>query len=74
MAVQGFLLVAAIGGFKIATEANIIYASRGLWSIVIIWFAGKSLGIHEKNIGKSMMLRRLAGASLLMLAVVTAIA
>lgn len=69
MSLQAFILVFAMGWFKIAAAANIIYATRGVWSIVIIWFAGKFIGNDERSIGANMMLKRLAGASLMLIAV-----
>ena len=69
MSLQAFILVLAMGWFKIAAAANIIYATRGVWSIVIIWFAGKFIGNDERSIGANMMLKRLAGASLMLIAV-----
>ena len=69
MSLQAFILVFAMGCFKIAAAANIIYATRGVWSIVIIWFAGKFIGNDERSIGANMMLKRLAGASLMLIAV-----
>lgn len=69
MSIQAFILVFSMGYFKIAAAANIIYATRGIWSIVIIWFAGKFIGNDERSIGANMMLKRLAGASLMLLAV-----
>lgn len=69
MSVQAFILVFAMGFFKIAAAANIIYSTRGIWSIVIIWFAGKFIGSDERSIGATQMLKRLAGASLMLIAV-----
>ncbi len=73
MCIQGFMLIIAIGVFKIAALANIIYSTRGLWSIVIVWFLGRHFGIHEHGIGKRLMLQRFVGAALLFTAVVVAI-
>ncbi len=52
-----------------ATAINIIYGSRGLWSVLLVWMIGPLFGNTEKNAGRNIMLRRLAGAVLLCLAI-----
>ncbi len=74
MALQGFPLVIAIGIYKLAAQANIIYSTRGLWSIILVGFAGKLLGLKESAVSKRLMLQRLAGSLLLLIAVAVAIA
>lgn len=69
MSLQAFILVFSMGYFKIAAAANIIYATRGIWSIVIIWFIGRFIGNDERTLGANLMLKRLAGASLMLIAV-----
>ncbi len=73
MCAQAFTLVAAMGIFKMAALANIIYATRGLWSIAVVWFAGRMLGNNEREAGPKLMSIRLAGASMMTAAVVIAL-
>lgn len=59
----------AIGFFGHATEINIIFNLRGLWSIVLVWFVGHWFHNHERKIGGKIMLLRAMGAVLLLAAV-----
>jgi drug/metabolite transporter (DMT)-like permease len=52
-----------------ATTANVIYNSRGVWSVVLVWTVGHWFGNKESSHGRSVMLRRLAGSLLLLSAI-----
>jgi drug/metabolite transporter (DMT)-like permease len=66
-------LVATIGGFGNATQVNILFNSRCVWSVLFIWLAGSWFGNREADEGRSSMAHRLAGAGLMMAAVVLAL-
>jgi len=70
MALQLVGLFYALAFFGQATVLNVLYGARGFWSILIIWFVGHWFGNKEKDVGKSVMLRRFGGATLLFLAIV----
>jgi drug/metabolite transporter (DMT)-like permease len=53
-----------------AAEVNILYSSRGVWMVVMVWLIGKWFGCHEKDHGRKTMLLRLGGATLIILAIV----
>jgi drug/metabolite transporter (DMT)-like permease len=53
-----------------ATSANLIYASRSVWSVAAAWAAGHLLGLRDKEAGTAVMLRRLVGALLLFGAII----
>jgi drug/metabolite transporter (DMT)-like permease len=57
-----------------ATAANIIYSSRGLWSVVLVWVVGHWFGNQERHAGKGAMLSRLIGAGLMVAAIVLVVA
>lgn len=73
---SGLMAVQLVGLFLIityygkATVVNILYSSRGIWSIVAIWVVGHWFANKEQGYGKSVLFRRLVGASLLCLAIV----
>ncbi len=67
--IQGLALAYSISTYGKATAFNIIYGSRGLWSVILVWMIGPLLGNKEKEVGKKIMLRRLAGAVFLCLAI-----
>lgn len=53
-----------------ATAANIVYSSRGLWSVVLVWAVGHWFGNQEREAGRGAMLSRLIGAGLMVAAIV----
>ncbi len=53
-----------------ATAANVVYASRCVWSVVAAWGAGHLLGLRDAEVGAGAMGVRLLGAILLFGAVV----
>lgn len=69
-ALQLVALIYTICFFGEATVVNILYASRGFWCILLIWFVGHWFGNAEKNAGIKVMLRRFLGATLLFAAIV----
>lgn len=70
MGVQALTVVYAIAVFGRATEMNVVYASRGLWSVIAVWLVGHWFHSRERALGKRVFQRRLLGASLLMVAIV----
>ncbi len=69
LSLQWLALAYCFSVYGKATAINIIYGSRGLWSVLLVWMIGPLLGNTEKNVGRNIMLRRLAGAVLLCLAI-----
>ena len=65
MALQAMLMSIAIGFFDVPTEANVFYASRGLWSILFVAWFGSFIGISEGSAPKGVLVRRFLGAALL---------
>ena len=52
-----------------ATTTNVLYNSRGVWSVVLVWTVGHWFGNVERTQGRAVMLRRLAGSALLLAAI-----
>ena len=52
-----------------ATTTNVLYNSRGVWSVILVWTVGHWFGNVESAHGRSVMLRRLAGSALLLAAI-----
>jgi drug/metabolite transporter (DMT)-like permease len=70
-ATQAILITATIAIWKDAAGANVLYATRGLWSLALVWWAGRWLGNTERETaGGRRMAARLAGAVLILSAVV----
>jgi drug/metabolite transporter (DMT)-like permease len=52
-----------------ATVTNVLYNSRGMWSVVLVWTVGHWFGNVERAHGPAIMLRRLLGSLLLLAAI-----
>jgi drug/metabolite transporter (DMT)-like permease len=70
IAVQAGGIAYSIMVFGSATLTNIVYNSRGIWSVVLVWTIGPWFDNRERMHGTPVMMRRLAGATLLLLALV----
>jgi drug/metabolite transporter (DMT)-like permease len=70
IAAQGIFLISAVSLYGKATEINVVYSSRGLWSVLAVWWLGHWFGNTERERGASVLRWRLLGASLLMAAIV----
>jgi hypothetical protein len=74
MAVQAVILIAAIAVYGRATEANVMYSARGLWSVLAVWAVGHWFGNRERESGPGAFRARLLGAALLLSAIGLAVA
>lgn len=52
-----------------ATTTNVLYNSRGVWSVVLVWTIGHWFGNTERSQGGAVMIRRLCGSALLLAAI-----
>ena len=69
-AVQGLMFMSAISIYRQATSANVLYSSRGLWSVVGVWTIGHWFTNREQHLGARVLVWRFIGAFLLMAAIV----
>lgn len=53
-----------------ATEINIFYNSRGIWSVAIVWIVGHWFHSAEQHLGSAILTRRLVGSVILLVAIV----
>lgn len=66
---QSLIFVMAVAKYGNATGANVLYSSRGLWSVVAVWLVGHWFGNKERHLGGRILRWRLAGAVLMMAAI-----
>jgi drug/metabolite transporter (DMT)-like permease len=71
---QAFMIVGALAYFGDAARINIIFATRGMWSVVLAWAMGRTAPNSETEGVLTSLRIRFVGASLLTLAVIIAIA
>ncbi|HEX2101343.1 MAG TPA: EamA/RhaT family transporter [Candidatus Synoicihabitans sp.] len=73
LALQAASMAYVIGVFGDATAVNIVYSSRGLWSVLAVWLIGHWFANEEQHLGQQVLRGRLLGASLMLVAIVLVI-
>lgn len=73
MALQSVLFVSTVAHWGQAATANVIYSSRGLWSVVLVWAFGHWVRSREQSLGGTVLAWRLGGAGLMMGAIALAL-
>lgn len=73
MALECIFYCYALARYNDPALVNILYSSRGLWSVALVWLFGRQLGHDESAQGKGVMVRRLLGAVLLFIAILIVI-
>lgn len=73
LALQASGIAYAIMTFGEATLVNILYATRGMWSVITVWAIGHWFENEERGHGHAVMARRLVGSVLLVAAVFLAV-
>ena len=66
---QAVLMSIAIGLYQVPTAANVFYAGRGLWAVLLIAWLGKKMQINESGSSPSTITRRGIGACILIFGV-----
>ena len=66
---QFFLLNWTIAILREATAINIVYSSRGVWSVILVWTIGRLLGNEERSRGTAVLVQRALGSLLLVVAI-----
>lgn len=69
LAIQAMGIAYCIAEYHQVTVTNVLYNTRGLWSVALVWVVGHWFSNTEKHVGKAIMTRRLIGALILLAAV-----
>jgi drug/metabolite transporter (DMT)-like permease len=72
MSLQGLAIVYTLTVYGEATAVNVVYNTRGIWSVMLVWTLGHWFGNPERDAGRAVMGARLLGASLILVAVALA--
>lgn len=73
-AIQAIIITGTIGYWRDAAGVNVVYGTRGLLSLALVWWAGHWFGNAErKDSGPKVMLARAFGALLILSAVALAL-
>lgn len=70
IAAQALAIICGISLYGHATEMNVVYSARGLWSVLAVWMVGHWFQNDEQHLGVVVLRRRLIGAVLLLSAIV----
>lgn len=73
IALQAVCIVSTLSIFGDAARVNVVYALRGLWSVVLAWGVAKIWGGAESELSRSGLATRFAGAGLLTAAVIAVV-
>ena len=66
LALQGLVLICSLGFYGDATGINVVYSSRGLWSVLAVWLIGHWFANAERDMGVAVFRWRFGGAFLLL--------
>lgn len=64
--IQTTLMAYCVVVLKGAAWANLLYSSRGVWSVLLVWLVGPLFGNAERDTGAGVMLKRLLGSGLIL--------
>ncbi|MBD5778100.1 DMT family transporter [Pelagicoccus sp. NFK12] len=73
MAVQAGLMAFVLSTYGKATVVNILYSSRGIWSVLLVWWIGHWFSNEEQRLSRGVLLRRLVGSVLLLAAILSVV-
>jgi drug/metabolite transporter (DMT)-like permease len=66
---QSIIFVSTLAVYGKATSANIVYASRGLLSVLLVWMIGHWFMNQEQHLGVKVLRWRMLGAGLMLSAI-----
>jgi len=69
LAAQSLLFVTSIAKWGQVAAANVMFSSRGLWSVLFVWLLGHWVRSREQQLGAGVLGGRLAGATLMLSAI-----
>lgn len=69
LTLQSLILIWAIAAYNDAAGLNVVYGSRGIWSVLLVWVFGHLFSHHERFHHPGLVVSRLLGAILIAAAV-----
>ena len=73
MACQATAMAWVLSTHGRATVVNVLYSSRGIWSVALVWVVGHWFSNTERDLGGAVLLKRLIGSLLLVAAIVAVV-
>jgi hypothetical protein len=68
--VQSMVFVCCVAAKGHAASINVVYSSRGLWSVLLVWWLGHWVQSREQRLERRVLTARLAGATVMIGAIV----
>jgi hypothetical protein len=65
LTLQSLVLIGSIGYFRDAAGINVVYGSRGVMSVLIVWLVGHWFSQHERFHSRGLLARRLVAAGVI---------
>ncbi len=65
IALQAVAIVASVAFWEQVAVSNVVYSTRGLWSLAAVWMLGRYLGASDSSLTPRVFMLRSAGALLL---------
>lgn len=69
LGLQSVIFVSTLAHWGRAAANNVVYSSRGLWTIVLVWLVGHWVSSREQAHGSRILAWRLVGATLMLSAI-----
>lgn len=69
LGLQSVIFVSTLAYWGRAAANNVVYSSRGLWTILLVWLVGHWVGSREQAHGARILAWRLIGATLMLSAI-----
>jgi drug/metabolite transporter (DMT)-like permease len=67
--IQSAIFVSLVAAKGHAASINVVYSSRGLWSVLLVWWLGHWVQSREQHLERGVMISRLTGAALMLMAI-----
>lgn len=74
MAAQSVMFVSTVARWGNAPGANVLYSSRGLWTVVLVWLFGHWVKSREQDLARPVLVARFTGAAFMMCAILLVVA
>ena len=70
MGAQAVVFISTVAYWGRAASTNVLYSSRGLWTVVLVWLCGHWVKSREQHLSRDVLAWRFAGALCMMSAIV----
>ena len=67
--IQSTIFVSLVAAKGHAASINVVYSSRGLWSVILVWWLGHWVKSREQHLDRKVLIWRLAGATTMIAAI-----